>query len=61
VVFAKPSDTLVFEDLILRWSVEDLRSLLERAAEWAMRREGESDCWRLSFTREAIRHYVMTQ
>lgn len=45
----------------MRWSVADLKSLLERAAEWAMQREGESDCWRLSYTREAIRHYVMTQ
>lgn len=46
IVLGRPSEALVFEDLIMRYSVEDLAGVVRRAAEKAKKRQSEEIGWR---------------
>lgn len=61
IAFGKPSDSLVFEDLIIRFSVEELKGITERAISKVMERQSDSVDWRMSYTRQAIQNYVMSE
>jgi hypothetical protein len=50
-VLGKPSDTVVLEDLIMRYSVKELKDIAERAILKAKERQADETAWRLSYTR----------
>jgi hypothetical protein len=60
IALGKPSDTVVLEDLIMRYSVEELQGIANRAIEKTRNRRSTEREWQLSYTREAIRNYVMS-
>ena len=61
IVLGKPSDNLVFEDLIMRYSLQQLQEVVQRAAERVRAAQGEEVAWRESYTLEAIQNYVMSE
>lgn len=60
MVLGKPSDTLVFEDLIMRFSVKELTEIVERTVEKAREKHIDSTFWQESYTLDAIQNYAMS-
>lgn len=50
LAFGRPSEIFIFEDLMLRYSVDDLKGILERAVSKVMEKQGNSNAWRRSLS-----------
>jgi hypothetical protein len=61
IILGKPSDELVFEDIIMRHSLKDLGDIVERAVEKVKEKQRDETDWRESYTLEAIQNYVMSE
>jgi hypothetical protein len=61
IILGKPSDTLVFEDIIMRYSSKELGEMAQRAVEHLKKSQGEETSWRESHTLEAIQNYMMSE
>ena len=51
LALGKPSDTLILEDLIMRYDVAELKEMAERAIEKCKDRQEQSTSWHYSYTR----------
>lgn len=61
MALGKPSDTLVLEDLIMRYDLEELQAMADRAIDKCRDRDSKSTSWHFTYTREAIQNYVMSE